>query len=334
MDKNRQTDYEDSQDSQRGQYGYQQQPHPPQYSWQPQHAGPHASASPPPSAPYDNNSNPQQYYGEQQQRYDYAQGRPSEQYQGYPPQETYPYEASYDQQPQAPDYNVFYHDGSAQQKYTHSQSDTFPQPHGQVQPGNPEEEKGVMGALAGGAAGAYGGHKLGHHGFLGGLAGAYMGHKLEDKYKENRHHSRPHSRRSSSSSSSSPSPDHHPTKPIGLGAPHGAPTGVHLAGNFSASARQISLDGDYDLIAECGTADGHKKLSSISLNSVLTNNNGNFQWVQAGGNFGASARNVRLADGGRLLEAELCSQDGHWRHAKICLDEKIENSNGDLRLTS
>lgn len=39
-----------------------------------------------------------------------------------------------------------------------------------------------MGALAGGAAGYYGGNKMGH-GIIGSLAGAFLGSKLEDKHK-------------------------------------------------------------------------------------------------------------------------------------------------------
>jgi hypothetical protein len=176
-----------------------------------------------------------------------------------------------------------------------------------------------MGALAGGAAGAYGGHKMGHHGVIGGLAGAFVGHKLEDKYKKD------HSRRSSTSSSSSDDSKKHHAKP----AAH-ANTG-HPTGNFSASSRQISLDKDYDLIAECVAIDGNHKLSSVSLNSCLTNNNGHFGWAK-GGNFGGSARNVRLVDGGKFLEAELRTMDGHWKHDRIWLDEKITNDNGNLQM--
>jgi len=43
-----------------------------------------------------------------------------------------------------------------------------------------------MGAVAGGAGGAFLGHKAGH-GIIGALAGAFMGSKAEDKYKEHRH---------------------------------------------------------------------------------------------------------------------------------------------------
>jgi len=43
-----------------------------------------------------------------------------------------------------------------------------------------------MGALSGGAAGAFGGHKLGH-GFIGAIAGAVMGSAAEDKLKAKKH---------------------------------------------------------------------------------------------------------------------------------------------------
>lgn len=42
-----------------------------------------------------------------------------------------------------------------------------------------------MGALAGGAAGAWGGHKV-HHGFLGTIGGAIAGSLAEDALKKNR----------------------------------------------------------------------------------------------------------------------------------------------------
>ncbi|KAK3310667.1 the Mocvnh-Lysm module from the rice blast fungus Magnaporthe oryzae protein [Chaetomium strumarium] len=48
------------------------------------------------------------------------------------------------------------------------------------------------------------------------------------------------------------------------------------------------------------------------------------------GNFAASARDVRLADGGRRLEGELRHPDGHWVGSSIMLDERIGNDNGTL----
>jgi outer membrane lipoprotein SlyB len=44
-----------------------------------------------------------------------------------------------------------------------------------------------MGALGGGAAGYFGGNKMGGHGVLGALAGAFMGHKAEDALKDKKH---------------------------------------------------------------------------------------------------------------------------------------------------
>jgi LysM repeat protein len=51
------------------------------------------------------------------------------------------------------------------------------------------------------------------------------------------------------------------------------------------------------------------------------------------GNFGLSARNVRLVDGGRRLEAELL-RDGQWVGSSIVLDERIGNENGTLTFKS
>ncbi|QDS77144.1 hypothetical protein FKW77_001314 [Venturia effusa] len=178
-----------------------------------------------------------------------------------------------------------------------------------------DEERGLTGALAGGAAGGFAGHKM-NHGVIGALGGAYAGHKLEDKYKE--HHNKP------ALAPQQPMP-HAPAQQHHSGQP--------MLGNFSSSSSKISMDRDYDLIAECTTVNGHHKLSSISLNQVLANDDGHFRWVNQGGNFAGSARNVQLLDGGRKLEAELCRCDGTWVWDRIYLDEKITNDDGDLRLT-
>jgi hypothetical protein len=161
------------------------------------------------------------------------------------------------------------------------------------------------------------GHKL-HHGFLGALGGAYAGHKLEDAYKDHKRHS--------------PVPS--PTPPA-YTQPAPAVSQPVRQGNFSASSYDITLDKDYDLIASCKDIRGRRKLSAISLNSVLTNDDGHFKWVTAGsgvGNFAASARYVTLKDRGRTLEAELRCMNGQWRKDVIRLDERIENADGDLKM--
>jgi outer membrane lipoprotein SlyB len=50
-----------------------------------------------------------------------------------------------------------------------------------------ESDRGLMGALAGGAAGAFGGHKVGH-GFLGTIGGAILGSLTEDFVKDKKQH--------------------------------------------------------------------------------------------------------------------------------------------------
>jgi hypothetical protein len=172
-----------------------------------------------------------------------------------------------------------------------------------------------------------------NHGFLGAVGGAFAGHKLEDAYKDHKKHSRPSSRRSSSSSSSSSSSGHSHSHHHSHGhkSHHNAPPPIQTRGNYSQSSARITLDHDYDLIAECGAGDGSRRLSSLSLNRVITNDNGHFRWDREG-NFGSSARNVRLTQGGRFLEAELATVNGDWRRDQICLDERIENSNGNLQM--
>lgn len=199
-----------------------------------------------------------------------------------------------------------------------------------------EADRGLMGALAGGAAGGFAGHKMGHHGFIGALGGAYAGHKLEDYTKDERKKKKAEKKaqaaamgvpyRRGSSSSSSSSSDDEKKKRKGAGQKT-----AKFRGNFSGSCNQISLDKDYDLIASCSSVGGGHKLSSISLNDIITNNDGHFEWVNHGGNFGGSARHVRLENGGKVLVAELGKIDGHWKEDAIWLDERITNDDGDLR---
>ncbi|KAF2103956.1 CNVH-domain-containing protein [Rhizodiscina lignyota] len=286
--------------------GYQQ-PYP-QQQWYGGHAPqPYAQdhnssyGSPPPPAPSYGSPPPVSTYGMPEQDR-FAGDQPYPPHQGYPPQA----------QP--------------------SMDPAFGAPAGAPgMPPNPnEQDRGLLGAIGGAAAGGYAGHKLGGHGFIGALGGAYAGHKLEDHVKEERKKKKAEKkaqkiamgrRGSSSSSSSSSSSDDD----------HGKQHHQQFRGNFSSSSSQMSLDKDYDLIASCSDISGRPKLSSISLNQVLTNDNGHFRWVPHGGNFGGSARHVRLENGGRVLVAELCNVDGHWREDSVWLDERIENSDGDLR---
>lgn len=57
---------------------------------------------------------------------------------------------------------------------------------GPTDPNAPEGERGLGGALLGGAAGAYFGHQK-HHGILGAIGGAIAGNFLGDKVSDFRH---------------------------------------------------------------------------------------------------------------------------------------------------
>ena len=105
-----------------------------------------------------------------------------------------------------------------------------------------------------------------------------------------------------------------------------------MAGNYSASSRGTRLvDEGRTLVAECRDVDGVHRESRLDLNSCLANLNGSLRWAR-GGNFRPSARDVRLVDGGRVLEAELGDGRGGWVRNHIRLDERIENSNGRLAM--
>jgi hypothetical protein len=332
------------------QYGQQ----PPQYGQQPPQYGQYSSPGPQeygghsPQPGYQqpaygndqNRDHAQSYYGTNEQAYQqYPHDRPAQQhasdhshqgpaggnysqqaqYGQHPPQHNYGppdgpnYDQSYRQDPNQPP-----HDYSNQQYGNPNQS-----PYGAPQPGT--EDRGLMGALAGGAAGGFAGHKA-NHGFLGTIGGAVAGSMLEDKFKDKgkkeKHHKKEKkhkkSRRGSSSSSSSSSDS-------GSGESSHA-----LAGNYSASSRGARLEDDgRTLVADCCDVNGHHHQSRIDLNACLTNTNGSLRWAK-GGNFRPSARDVRLVDGGKILEAELGDGRGGWVRNHVRLDERITNDNGRL----
>ena len=92
----------------------------------------------------------------------------------------YPQHGAYGQQqhdPNQPPLQQGYQDPNAPQY----------DPNAPVDPNAPEGERGLMGALAGGAGGYFLGHKA-NHGILGMLGGAFAGSKAEDKFKEHHHH--------------------------------------------------------------------------------------------------------------------------------------------------
>ncbi|KAM7203295.1 CVNH domain containing protein [Rhypophila sp. PSN 637] len=305
---------------------------------------------------------------------------------------------------------------------------------GQFQDG-PAGERGVLGAIGGGLAGGAGGHaignKTGKHGtattIIGAIAGAVAGHKLQDgvsdwkdsrdekkeeeeekrrKEDEERRKREDEDRKKNQHNNNN---NHHQTQhqqPQHQSRDSGC--GAKMAGNFSGSCKDISLDhagGEYLLRAQCKGRDGCYRSSSIALNNIVSNDRGCFRWAAAAsaghassngcgsgrpaeytvvandtlrnigakfgvewqeiakhnciqnpdliypgqtlkipggggsnghhnggvaaGNFGASARNVRLEDCGKKLVADL-KRDGQWVCATLVLDERIGNDNGSL----
>ncbi|PYH94000.1 CNVH-domain-containing protein [Aspergillus ellipticus CBS 707.79] len=270
----------------------------------------------------------------------------------YPPQ-TPSYNAPYSpyQQQQQPGYGSEYGRPAHppyEQPSPYNQSEPRPEGYGSAQhpppyspsngPTDPaeagEHDKGLMGAMAGGAAGGFAGHKV-NHGILGTIGGAMMGSVAEDGFKkhkekkeaEERHRMEMEQRqryemeqRQRYEMEQRQRFEHRP--------PQHSPPVQAMRGNFSASARDIRLEG-LDLVAHCGRVSGELERSYLPLNAVLTNRWGNFAWSREG-NFGASARNVRLVDGGRILEAELGDGNGGWNRSFMRLDERITNQNGNL----
>ncbi|KAL4819795.1 CVNH domain-containing protein [Aspergillus spinulosporus] len=221
----------------------------------------------------------------------------------------------------------------------------YPQHTGQeVHARQDHNDRGVLGAITGGATGAYAGHQA-NHGVLGTIGGAIAGSLVEDAMKKHSSHGkvdkkkekkswgfyRRHSSRSSSSSSSSDSESEKDNRKFPAPAPARVPNQAlsDYRGNFSKTSRDISLQGDYELAALCCTVSGHFNASRLPLNSVLVNEFGHFKWKSAG-NFGASARNAHLTEGGRVLEAELADGKGGWKRDWVRLDERISNRDGVL----
>ncbi|KAL4882241.1 CVNH domain-containing protein [Aspergillus karnatakaensis] len=281
---------------------------------------------------------PNQYYGgyqqqpppsyyQQQQQPPYQQG----QYRSYPNLYQNQYPSHYQNAPQYP---------PQYQPQPGYPQDAPPEFQAQAQQFLPststDNDRGALGALAGGAAGAYAGHQV-HHGVLGTIGGAIAGSLAQDAIKQ---HNKPEKekkekkekksrfgfhRRDSSSSSSSDSDHEDKKKP----KPAAVPAQPKLRGNFSATSSGIALHGNHELVAHCSAVNGHRRESRLPLSSVLTNEFGHFKWKR-NGNFGASAKNARLIEGGRVLEAELANGNGGWRRDWVRLDERIENRDGVL----
>ncbi|KAI5859895.1 carbohydrate-binding module family 50 protein [Durotheca rogersii] len=244
-------------------------------------------------------------------------------------------------------------------------------PYGQSAPPNagPGEdgERGLMGGLAGAAAGAYGGHKMGH-GVIGAIAGAIAGHKLQD-FVEDRKEKKDDGRHSPGSHGShrdrsfgghvgnfsSSSHDVHLEGDYDLRATCKRRDGGSQQSTLNLNEIISNEDGHFRW-ARGGHGGGGGSVTvqqGDTLRDIARRSGCSFEEIarindisnpdmiypgqtlrvpgQSGGNFSASARDVRLVDGGRVLEAELRNSRGDWRRSRIDLDEHITNQDGYLR---
>jgi hypothetical protein len=162
------------QSSSTGYYGDQQQPYQSQYGPPAQGGFQHGQGGQP---PYDAYGQQEGYVLQHFKTYlnpNHSHSQYNNQYPGQPPSQQFPQQGAYpsDAYP--------------------NQSNAYGQPpqqgYGSTDPGAQQEgDRGLMGALGGGAAGYFGGNKMGGHGILGAIAGAVLGSKLEDKHKDKKH---------------------------------------------------------------------------------------------------------------------------------------------------
>ncbi|KAI1098170.1 carbohydrate-binding module family 50 protein [Jackrogersella minutella] len=313
-------------------------------------------------------------------------GGESASYYGEQPNPHYPHPSGLEREegyghPHNPQYENGYGPATGNQYDGHQQY----QPHYQNE--GVDGERGLMGGLAGAAAGAYGGHKMGH-GVIGAIGGAVAGHKLQDYVHDRKEKKEEEERLQQQLHSGPPPPSYSPGPQYPHHGGHHSPgqdrsIGGH-GGNFSSSSHDVHLEGDYDLRANCRRRDGGSQVSILNLNGILSNVDGHFRWAAAGsgpssiivqqgdtlrsiaqryncnfneivgvnnitnpdmiypgqtlrvpgqpvGNFSSSARDIRLVDRGRFLEAELLDTSGNWHRRRIDLDERIGNEDGSLR---
>jgi nucleoid-associated protein YgaU len=276
--------------------------------------------------------NDRQQYGQQQGGYQQGGQQQGRHQQGHGEAQSYYSESQQSQQPQYPPSGPGQHQQGS--PYGSGPRDQFNEGDGQ------DGERGFMGAVAGGAAGAFGGHKIGgatghskSSTLIGALAGAFSGHKLQDaaedwkddrdekkeeekrkeeeekrrkeekKRREEEEKNRRDDDRHSSHHRRRSSSRRRRSRSSSRGS--NRRRSGHYAGNFTASSRDIRLDahGEYVLHASCKRENGDYQHTSISLNKLLENDRGSFRWSAGGHHGGSSQVTVQHGDTLRSIAA-------------------------------
>ncbi|QRV93569.1 cyanovirin-N [Ceratobasidium sp. AG-Ba] len=99
--------------------------------------------------------------------------------------------------------------------------------------------------------------------------------------------------------------------------------------SFSKTSRNIRLQGDNILVAQCERADGESFAdSTLNLDTCLGNIDGSFKWGEK--DYSLTARDVSLE--GTVLSGDLeRASGGSYKHSSVNLDDCIENHDGQLR---
>ncbi|KAK4154494.1 autolysin [Chaetomidium leptoderma] len=251
-----------------------------------------------------------------------------------------------------------YYSGAPQQQQQqgYGQPPSQPQqhyggPNDGFQQDGPDGERGFLGALGGGVAGAVGGHKIGgktgHSKLstvLGAVAGAVAGHKVQDgvsDWKDNRNEEKEkkkkeeeeekrreeEKKRREEEQSHQQQQQHHGSNNHHAAPPpqHQQSRGVNYAGNFSGSSRDVRLDahGEYMLHASCRGLDGSYQQSSISLNKIIENDQGSFRWASGQRDSGGSSRTSVTVQQGDTLRGIAAQVGGSFE--EIARHNNIQN---------
>ncbi|KAK1828814.1 CVNH domain-containing protein [Podospora conica] len=102
--------------------------------------------------------------------------------------------------------------------------------------------------------------------------------------------------------------------------------------SFHASAENIRVDDGHMLRAALRNGNGDLVDAELDLNSVLGNNDGNFEW--GAGDFAGSAEEITFSieggDGVPILRANLRNCEGELIHRDVNLSERIGNQDGQF----
>lgn len=192
-----------------------------------------------------------------------------------------------------------------------------------------------MGGLAGGAAGAFGGHALGGkagHGtsgtIIGAIAGAWSGHKAQDKvgdWRDERKEKKEREEWEKQQQNQQCHQGNHQQQNDGNfnSASHDQRRQGDYGGNFSASSRDVRLE-HHTLHAQCRRRDGAYQSSCINLSSILTTDNGSFRWMNKNNNNnnGSSTYTVQPGDTLRAI----ASRFAHCSYEDLARTNNIANA--------